>query len=147
MRALNYCRLYLDVTTVADITTKPGTNIIDDLEWGEAVFPHRNRHHRAHQTQPALFFWTYWQKFPPTTHLRPPRSITHSLRKMASPRIDLRQEWTAYYDSKYHKIFRRNHDDYYQYDVFDTRCINGVNTIWEPSNSSVPIRLLETSHD
>jgi ribonuclease HI len=146
MRALNYCRLYLDVTTVADITTEPGTNIIDDLEWGEAVFPHRNRHHRAHQTKPALFFWTYWQKFLRLISDRRGRLHT-PLEKWLAPGSDLRREWTAYYDSKYHKIFRRNHDDYYQYDVFDTRCINGAKTIWEPSNSSVPIRLLETSQD
>jgi hypothetical protein len=53
----------------------------------------------------------------------------------------------SFYDSTYHKIFRRHQDGYYQYDVFDTRGINGTKTQWEPSNSSAPISIHETSHD
>jgi hypothetical protein len=129
MRSLNYCRLSLDVTTVADITNAAGSSIITDLAWGESVLPHRNRDHRAHQPPPALFFWTYWQKFLRLISDRRGR-LHHPLGNWLVPGSKLRRAWNAYYDSLYHKIFRRQLEEYYQYDVFDTHGINGTKTLW-----------------
>jgi hypothetical protein len=84
LRSLNYCRLSLDVTTVADITNVAGTSIIPDLAWGEAVLPHRKQTPPRSPTTTSNILLDVLAKIL-VTHLRPPWALTSSPRQLASP--------------------------------------------------------------
>jgi hypothetical protein len=60
---LNHCRMYLDVTTVSDISIAKGDMFIPGVEWGGLdMMPSRTTEHTSHQQAPAIFLWTYWQR-------------------------------------------------------------------------------------
>jgi hypothetical protein len=49
---LNYCRLYMEATTISDITSPDGINPAPNLSFGVTALPSKDRHHRAHQNCP-----------------------------------------------------------------------------------------------
>jgi hypothetical protein len=59
---MNYCRLFLEVVTISDISNAAGTHLIPGVEWGELDnFPSKSNQHQTKQSSPAVFFWIYWQ--------------------------------------------------------------------------------------
>jgi hypothetical protein len=62
-RIINYCRLFLDVITLSDITNATGDALIPGIEWGELDNTCSvSTNHTTRQPAPAVFFWTYWQR-------------------------------------------------------------------------------------
>jgi hypothetical protein len=60
---LNYCRVYLGVTTLSDISTAQGDMLVPGIEWWELdQMRSSTTGHTNHQQAPAIFFWTYWQR-------------------------------------------------------------------------------------
>jgi hypothetical protein len=54
---LNHCRMYLNVTTLSDISTAKGDKLIPGIEWGELnLMPSRTTGHINHQQAPTIFF-------------------------------------------------------------------------------------------
>jgi hypothetical protein len=59
----------------------------------------------------------------------------------------LRRTWNAYFDVPYKFLFRHTSAGWTQYELFDTRFINGIHHEWHPSPSSVPVTIEQLSHD
>jgi hypothetical protein len=99
----------LEVATMWDVVDGTGQHLIPDLAWGDAVLPHRDRQHRAHQTLPELFYWTCCQRLIRIVADR--RGKVHTaLGNWLCPSSKLRREWDACYDCRYHKLFLRQAD-------------------------------------
>jgi hypothetical protein len=122
----NYCHMYLGVTTLSDISTAKGDMLIPGIEWGELdQICSSTTGHTNHQQTPAVFFWTHWQWLL--------RAIANSqgqlygqLGNWLEPGGRLRRRWNAYYDPKYKFLYCLQNDTYQQYELFDTRFINGA---------------------
>jgi hypothetical protein len=144
---LNYCRMYLNVTTLLDISTARGDQLIPGIEWGELdLMPSRTNGHVNHQQAPAIFFWTYWQRLLRVISNKQGKLFGH-LGNWLEPGGRLRRKWNAYFDPKYKFLYRLQKDTYQQYELFDTRFINGCSTPWQPNDYCVPVSIHETSHD
>eukprot|EP00978_Attheya_sp_CCMP212_P043275 scaffold279589_cov64-Attheya_sp.AAC.1 len=60
---LNYCRLYLRVTTLSDITTSDGTQIKEDILTGfRDLSQSIDSKDWPHQEKPDKATWTKWEK-------------------------------------------------------------------------------------
>jgi hypothetical protein len=122
---LNYCRLYMEATTISDITSPDGINLTPNLSFGDTALPSKDRHHRAHQNRPQTLFWTYWLRFLCIISDRPGK-LKQPLGNWQYPGSCLRRTWPAYYDQQHHRIYRRTDIGDIQYDIFDTCCISGI---------------------
>jgi hypothetical protein len=144
---LNHCRMYLNVTMVSDISTAKGDMLIPGVEWGGLdLMPSRNTEHTNHQQAPAISFWTYWQRLLRVIS-NPQGKLFGHLGNWLEPGGRLRRKWNAYFDPKYKFLYCLQHDRYQQYELFDTRVINGCSTPWQPNDHCVPVSIRETSHD
>eukprot|EP00978_Attheya_sp_CCMP212_P021750 scaffold63912_cov37-Attheya_sp.AAC.1 len=60
---LNYCRMYLRITTLSDITTSDGKQIMDDILKGNRdLSNHVDPTEWPHQENPDKPTWTKWEK-------------------------------------------------------------------------------------
>jgi hypothetical protein len=59
-RIINYCRQYLGVVTLSDITNATGDQLVPGIKWGELdECCSTITNHITHHPAPAVFFWTY----------------------------------------------------------------------------------------
>jgi hypothetical protein len=146
-RIINYCRQYLDVITVSDISTATGGALISGIEWGEQDnCCSTSKDHITHQPALAIFFWTYWQRL-----LRviadSDGQLFGSLGTWLHSGKSLRRRWNAYFDYRYKLLYRYTNHQYLQYELFDTRFVAGCPTPWIPNDHCVPVTIQETSRD
>jgi hypothetical protein len=59
----------------------------------------------------------------------------------------LRCTWHAYFDLRYKFLYRHTMAGWKQYELFDTRFLNGIPCQWQPAPSSVPISIESLSTD
>jgi hypothetical protein len=142
----NYCRLYLEATTISDITSPDGIYLAPNLSFGDTPLPSKDRIHRARQQRPQTLFWTYWLRFLRLISDRRGK-LQQPLGHWQYPGSQPRRTWPMYYDQKLHRIFRRTSTGYIHYEVFETRCLSGIPVTWTPTDRSVPVALEETSKD
>jgi hypothetical protein len=147
LRTINHCRLFLNVITLSDITNAAGAHLIPGVEWGEHdLFPSSSKHHAPRQSSPAMFFWTYWQRLLRIIAL-PTDQLRHPLGPWLLPGSDLRRTWTSYFDLRYKFLYRQTPTGWLQYELFDTRFINGIPRIWQPTINSMPVTAQGLSKD
>jgi hypothetical protein len=146
-RIINYCRLFLDVITLSDITNAVGDKLIQGIEWGELDNACSVTHnHTTHQPAPAVFFWTYWQRLLRVV-ANSEGKLFGKLGNWQQPGGHLGRRWNSYFDYRYKFLYRYENDRYLQYELFDTRFINGCVSPWTPNNYCVPVTAQETSHE
>jgi hypothetical protein len=144
---LNYCRMYLSVATLSDISTAQGDMLIPGIEWGGLdQMSSSTTGHTNHQHTTDIFFWTYWQRLLQVIATPQGKLVGH-LGNWLEPGGRLRRRWNAYYDPKYKFLYRLQNNTYQQYELFDTRFINGCTPLWQPNDHCVPISIRETSTD
>jgi hypothetical protein len=144
---LNYCRLSLNAITISDISNTAGTHLIPGVEWGELEqFPSTSNDHQTNQPRPAVFFWIYWQRLLHIIAL-PDGTFRTPLGPWIHDGSVLRRTWNAYFDTRYKFLFRKTSAGWTQYELFDTRFINGIHRDWNPSMTSVPVSIEELSKD
>jgi hypothetical protein len=147
LRIINHCRLFLNVVTLSDITNAAGTHLIPGVDWGELdLFPSSSTHHAPRQSSPVMFFRKYWQRLLriialPSGRLRTP------LGPWLKPGSELRRTWNSYFDLRYKFLYRQTSTDWLQYELFDTRFINGIPRPWQPTTYSVPVTVQALSKD
>jgi hypothetical protein len=96
---------------------------------------------------PAVFFWTYWQRLLRVV-ANPNGQLFGALGNWLQPGGYLRRKWNAYFDYRYKFLYRLdNAATYQQYELFDTRFVNGCTTPWTPNDHCVPVNIQETSRD
>jgi hypothetical protein len=63
IRLINYCRLYLQVVTVSDITTAEGTGLDPTMLIGTRTrLSSRTKWHHFHQKKPSSNAWKTWRR-------------------------------------------------------------------------------------
>jgi hypothetical protein len=146
-RIINYCRQYLDVVTLSDITNATGDQLIPGMEWSELdECCSSTTDHTTHQPAPAVFFWTYWQQLLRVVANSDGHLFGH-LGTWLHPGGELRRQWNSYFDYRYKFLYRYVNKQLYQYELFDTRFITGYPTPWKPNDFCVPVTIHETSRD
>jgi hypothetical protein len=144
---LNYCRLSMNVVTISDISNAAGTHLIPGVEWGELEqFPSTLNHHLTHQPSPDVFYWIYWQRL---LHIiaHPDGTLQTPLGPWLHDGSTLHRTWNAYFDVRYKLLYRQTPSGWTQYELFDTRFINGIPRDWQPSPTSVPVSIAQLSKD
>jgi hypothetical protein len=144
---LNHCRLSLNVITISDISNAAGTHLIPGVEWGEMEqFPSTSNHHETIQPRPEVFFWIYWQRL---LHIiaHPDGTLRTPLGPWLHDGSTLRRTWNTYFDIRYNFLYRQTPEGWTQYELFDTRFLNGIHRDWTPTQSSVPVTIEQLSRD
>ena len=63
IRRINYCRLFLQATTVSDITNATGTNLSPGVRVGApTIWSGVSRHHKTNQNNPNPTTWRLWAR-------------------------------------------------------------------------------------
>jgi hypothetical protein len=147
LHILNQCRLHLNVVTVSDISLADGTQLIPGIEWGKIdIMPSHSNDHVPIQQAPAIFFWTYWQRLLRAI-ARPDGTLYAPLGPWSFPGSELRRKWNAYFDLKYNFLYLHIASEWNQYELFNTKFMNGFPCTWQPTDSCVPVTAQQYSFD
>jgi hypothetical protein len=116
-RIINYCRQFLDVVTVSDISTATSDALISGIEWGEQDnCCSTSKDHITHQPAPTIFFWTYWQRLL-CVIANSDGQLFGGLGTWLHPGNSLRRRWNAYFDYRYKLLYRHTNHQYLQYEL------------------------------
>ena len=104
---LNNCRIYLQVSSLADITTFDGTTITDKAWHGVKDTTIPPLYSYRDQKPPSASCWHLWQRALTTAfHLSPRRKLPTPLRYW----IDSDDTWTWFYSPSQQQLFHREDD-------------------------------------
>jgi hypothetical protein len=109
--------------------TTPGAVFSDGADNACSV----TTNHIVHQQAPTIFFWTYWQRLLRVV-ANSAGQLYGKLGNWRHPGGQLRRRWNSYFDYHYKFLYRSFEDHYIQYELFDTRFINGCATPWKPND-------------
>jgi len=119
LRRLNYCRLYLNVLLVSDITNANGTEL--DPETYQGSPSEVTTKHRVNQQRPNSKSWIQWRRL---MYILADGSKQHRLRmplgKWLVPAVTMRKKWRNLYDSRSKKLFYRTPLGYTQHSKLRT---------------------------
>jgi hypothetical protein len=114
-RIINYCRQYLGVVTLTDITNAIGDQLIPGIEWGELeTCCSTTTDHTNHQPAHVVFFWAYWQRLLQVV-TNSDGQLFGNLGTWLNPGGQLRRQWNSYVDYRYKFLYRYVNGEYYQY--------------------------------
>lgn len=96
IKAINWCRLYLGVVTIADMSNAAGTHILQGMYDGDkTAINNTNRWHQVHQKRPDSKSWKQWQRF--CRLVAPWRCrLLNSLGDWIVPVTQLRRQWQTW---------------------------------------------------
>ena len=98
IKKINYCRLYLQATTVSDISTASGDSLAPGVRYGEpTLWSGQTRHHKTNQGKPDPATWRLWSRAL-TLIATPDGALRTPLRQWIVPVNRQRQTWLAYFD-------------------------------------------------
>jgi hypothetical protein len=61
---INYCRLYLQILTISDMTNATGTRLAPGIRHGIHLWSQsKSKFQESHQERPNKAFWTIWRRF------------------------------------------------------------------------------------
>ena len=111
LRLLNYCRLYLRVITLADITNANGTHIPTTIIQGKATAINRNSQWcHVHQPRPGNRAWQEWRKFCRQISHRTTHQLNQPLGSWTVPVSDIRRKWEYWHDPISDTLYHKRND-------------------------------------
>ena len=115
IRMINYCRLYLRVSTVADITTANGRQIHEPMFSGaETAINKNSKWYHVHQKRPGPKAWTQWRRFCRSLCMNRNLLVLEApLGDWIVPREDIRRIWDYWHDPATQMLYRRRSDGTY----------------------------------
>eukprot|EP00957_Ditylum_brightwellii_P000145 11022-Ditylum_brightwellii.AAC.1 len=120
IQCINYCRMYLNVTTLADIVLADGTTLDPRIYQGQhSLLSSQLKHMEIHQECPSEQSWQLWHKA--MTLWTKTMKLEKPLGRWCKTRDELDQRLLVYFD----------HDDYALY---------LENTDWSPTSRHVPVK-------
>ena len=111
IKAVNWCRMYLGVVSVSDITNAAGTELLPGMYNGELdSVPNTNQWHQVHQKKPGKDSWKQWR--------RACRLVAHQGKKLYTtlgdwtiPAAELRRQWTHWHDPDTNLLYVLDEDE------------------------------------
>ena len=106
IRRINYCRLYLNVLLLSDITTASGREIDEAMYNGN-----RNKlcsytnHISVHQARPGEKAWKQWRRLLNKLVEGRSKKLRQPLGKWLVPHHQQRRQWKHYYDPESDKVY------------------------------------------
>ena len=98
IRLVNYCRMYLQCTTVSDITLANGIYIDEGMMKGRpSLLSSTTKWHHVYQARPAEQSWTVWRRALKLFSDNNGR-LRITLGKWTAPSHKLRRNWPVWYD-------------------------------------------------
>jgi hypothetical protein len=143
LRRINYCRVYLNVTTLADITNATGDTIdTAAFDGNKESMPAPSTWQGIHQTKPDKTSWRSWQKV-----LRQVSYKHHRQHRLIQPlgqwtvtMENMRQDWPYWQDPSNKRLYHRTEGKirehqrlWYDYDS------NNYQVIHRMPQSAVPV--------
>ena len=111
LRKLNYCRLYLNVTTLSDVTNATGNRFAPGIFAGtKSVQQNSSKGPAAKQDRPSNPTWAIWRRL-----LRLYGDINSLFLPLAAWHVsgpNLHRDWPTLYSREYNQIYRRSHQHY-----------------------------------
>jgi len=97
--SLNYCRMYLQVLSLSDITMAGGTHLDRAMMDGDrSLLSNSTRYHHFKQSRPPLEAWQLWRKAC-TLWSRKEGELYQPLGQWLYNHQELRNEWPAYHNT------------------------------------------------
>jgi hypothetical protein len=138
MQQINWCRLYLDVSTVSNLTTANGKFIDTAISQGHRTsLSGFSCWHKTNQAQPSSESWMQWN------HVC--RIWSHCDGSLFSPftlwlvpGLQLRRSWPCYFD------YQDQH--FLQLALYDDSFIEGIEVEWSPNNHCYLVEATPCAH-
>jgi hypothetical protein len=146
IKRINYCRLFFNVVTVADIVNEAGTHVGHFYWWARTEHHPLGKcklNHRRLQAKPkSTLSWTLWRKAL-ALFAHPDRQLDTPLGDWLLPADKLRMAWPFYFDPNNQCLYQRTLSNQF-------KCISGTNrakttfatkgasTVTRVPNSAVP---------
>jgi hypothetical protein len=97
---LNYCRIYLQASTISDLTDARGTVLDKAMLAGEpTILSSKTNLHRFNQSRPPKRLWNLWKRANSLWSNKDGRLFT-SLGRWTVPPNELRRRWPAYFSPR-----------------------------------------------
>jgi hypothetical protein len=147
---INYCRLYLQVTTLSDVCQANGV-YIDESFRDDPPSPRSSTSTwlQFNQPRPCNKVWELWKTV--LSWWFDSAGIIHRpLGSWLYPANQLRRQWPSYYDSSTDMIYIRTNNVFHQFDRPSQDCIefsDGTPTDWTPTSTSLPCTLHPIPND
>jgi hypothetical protein len=114
IRLINYCRLFLQVHTVADLATAEGTHIdLCFIHGNSSLLSSRTLDLEIHQERPCTpEAWKAWRKACALWYNVKTGALHDSLGPWKVPSVSLRRSWPFHWDSPTGRLLVRTADGY-----------------------------------
>jgi hypothetical protein len=139
LQQINRCRLYLDVSTVSDLTTANG-KFIDTaiLQGHRTILSSVSRWHKTNQARPSAESWTQWTRVCRIWSRRN-GSLFSPLTLWLVPGSQLRRSWPCYFDYRRKFLYIRKDQCFLQLVLYDGSFLEGIEVQWNPNDYCYPV--------
>jgi hypothetical protein len=142
IQRINYCQIYLNVTTIANVTLACGKQLDPHMYKGKrSLFSSVATYMKIHQQKPGLASCGVWRKamvlWATEYNLKVP------LKEWYFPSSRLSQHWPSYYDYATDKLYIHHQDTFLQYTRNQEEGIFHYeqDSEWIPTESAVPLQV------
>jgi hypothetical protein len=136
LRCINYCRMYLNVITISDITNATG-DIIETaaFEGRREDLQAPNTWNRVHQHKPDKSSWSLWRKVLRQVSYKQHQKhyLIQPLGPWIIPMANIRRAWRYWQHPRnkklYHRsegVIREHHKLWYDYDIDEYEVVNHI---------------------
>jgi len=139
IKQVNYCRTYLQVLTLSDISLPDGAHIDPTFLSGEVSLQSSlSRLHHFNRRRPPTDAWVQWRRAC-CLWADPTGKFCQALGLWTCTASEMRRKWFAYFDSTEDTLYVANGNNYDQFWIRGTSTEGTPQVALNPSASAVPI--------
>jgi hypothetical protein len=144
IKRINYCRMYLQISTVSDMCLADGIHLDPAIADGErSQLTSQSTWLHFHQGRPNEHVWLFWRRLVIPIWFNRHQELHNPLGPWLTTSDKLRRNWNSYYDRRRDFLYVLNEDTtYHQYDRPSLECDEfsfGISTTWTPDCYSLPV--------
>jgi hypothetical protein len=143
IKRINYCRMYLQVTTVSDLCMADGLHLDPAVADGErSELSSQTNWIHFHQGRPNEHVWLFWRRYVLPIWFNRQDELHSPLGPWLHTADKLRRRWNAYYDPRRDFLYKLHDTTFHQYDRPSRDCYEfsfGIPTSWTPDCYSIPV--------
>jgi hypothetical protein len=143
IKRINYCRMYLQITTVSDMCMADGIHLDQAVADGErSHLTSQSSWLHFYQGRPNEHVWLFWRRFVLPIWFNREDELHSPLGPWLHTADNLRRQWKAYYDPRRDFLYVSHEATFHQYDRPSRECPDfsfGIATTWTPDCYSLPV--------